>query len=184
MDLPTIRPALLALVETLVGAGVAVRWEDQPRSYIPAGTRAEVLLAIRSVVRVGTDTQASVDLTTGGPQPVGEEIQQQLSGTRLFTLRCKCESLEQGDATDARVYAEAIRNGIPLPSSAEAMRAVNVALVNELSSEDLSYKVDDRIKSVSVVDLRLRAAVLRADPVRGGYIQQLGVSHTLTGEQD
>lgn len=175
------RPAILALVNKVMGTqgDCLAIWKDQPNPYTPPATKTLFKLALGPLSVKGADDEArwSYDST----QPLGEEMQESITGYRLFTLKVLCECSDQTDGATAFNYLETLRTRLRWSSSRADLNAVNVAIVRCEDIQDLSRTVDNRAASIANLDIRMSTRTNEADPNRTGYIATVeGPTGTLT----
>jgi len=177
----SIRPGILTLVNRIMGTQgdcVAI-WKDQPNPYTPPGTKTLFKLSLGPLSSKGADDEARWSYDPN--QPAGQEMQESITGYRLFTLKVLCECADQTDGATAFNYLETLRTRLRWTSSRSALNAVNVALVRCEDIQDLSKTVDNRAASIANLDIRLATRTNEADPNRTGYIATVSDPHgTLT----
>jgi hypothetical protein len=173
MNWITIRAALKTLIGDLAGLPDGTEFEDQPRPYVGDVSRAIALLSISSVVTIGRD-EVRTDYDVA--RPLCLEMRDVVHGVREFTLGIKVESYEQTDDATALAYCERIRDRMSFTSSLAALRAVQCAYIRHEPTRDLSTARDDRLTSIAVLDIRLRAHVTEADPARYGYMTSVQIT--------
>lgn len=177
----TIRPAILSLVNTLMGVqgDCLAIWKDQPTPYTPPGTKTLFKLSLGPLVTKAADDE--VRTSYDGTQPLGEEMAETVTGYRTFTLKVLCECGDQTDSGTAQNYLETLRTRLRWTTSRAALNAVNVAMVGTADILDLSRTVDNRAWSIANLDIRLATRTNETNPVRNGYIETVaGPTGTLT----
>jgi hypothetical protein len=176
MNWGTIRPGLKALITSLSG-GLEAFWVDEPRGFTDPSTQAILTLTIKSVTTIGWDEMSQLqDLT----KPTGHELQDEWRGNRRFTLSIKAESEIQTDTGSAYQYLENVRDRLNFRGSCETLRGLDCVVVNLIPTEDLTAALDDRNRSIAVLDVIMNARVLFLDPAEYGYIETAPVTGTLT----
>jgi len=105
----SIRPGILTLVNRIMGTQgdcVAI-WKDQPNPYTPPGTKTLFKLSLGPLSSKGADDEARWSYDPN--QPAGQEMQESITGYRLFTLKVLCECADQTDGATAFNYLETLR---------------------------------------------------------------------------
>lgn len=177
----SIRPALLALVNKLMGTqgDCLAIWKDQPTPYTPPGTKTLFKLSLGPLSAKAADDE--VKTSYDGTQPLGHEMAETVTGYRTFTLKVLCECADQTDSATAQNYLETLRTRLRWTTSRAALNAVNVAVVRTEDIQDLSRTVDNRAASIANLDIRLATRTNETNPERNGYIDTVaGPTGTLT----
>lgn len=155
MDLGTIEPAILAWVKAITGQ-TAVLWMDEPRK---AYVGSIVLLEITSTGGYGVDDIAS----TYDDTPGAETVTRIATGQRWIQLSIHCQSHDQRSGYSARSIAEKARTRARLPGCRQILQAANVSLATVGTAVNTPYKVDGRLVSRYVLDVRLIATSTETD---------------------
>ena len=168
MNWTAIRPVIKTLISDL--SGIQTLWQDEPR---PFTNTAFCILEIISNVGQGHDEcRTEQDLTA----LQGEEKQDVWIGNRHLTLSIKAESEIQTDDGNAYRYLEQIRNRLVFRSSRATLRAVNVAVLEIMATQNLPAIRDERWRSIASLDVMLAVRNLTIDPVRHGYIATVDIT--------
>jgi hypothetical protein len=110
----------------------------------------------------------------------GTEMQDTYSGIRLFVFQLRCESFEQEDGLVAHQYLEEIRQRLYRKTSVDALLATNVTWYDSNDqTQDVDAAADDRMNSIAVLPLHMRAAVDEVDPNRYGYVVTTSTSSSV-----
>lgn len=169
MMFTTIRPALLALVKSLMGPTVDAYWRDQTDRYIPQGSKTVFKLSLGPSTGKGLNDDKRVEYDPTAP--LNQELTENVTGYRLFTMKALCECLNQTDGSTANNYLETLRTRLRFSTSSDALHVVNVSLVSIGDILDLSKVQDGRQTSIGNLDIRLSTRTNeRNTDGRGGYI--------------
>ncbi len=172
MNLTLIRSTLRTLLVTLSGLpDNAVIWRDQKRPFLP-----NVALLPRLSVLGSTNTDGRV-YPYDPVAPAGAELTETIQCVRMLVLSIRAESLFHEDGQTAWDLLARIRDGLSFTTTRDALNAVKVAYVRELSFTDLtdSVLIDQRVRSIATLDIKLRAAASIAGP-NTTYIETIEVS--------
>lgn len=179
MDWATMRPALLAVVQSATGLTDpgACAWKG---SKDAVGRRPPVVanLSCSGAGGVGVDEQRGV--FDGGTQMKDITI----SGSRTFSLTVRIETQEQTDSGIASVFADRLRARIRRDSVYSQLSAVGLAVADIVKTQTIdNVIVDGRVLSVAVVEILLNAAENDRDDSAGSgnWINRVtGASQYLT----
>ena len=173
MDLAAIESALRTLVTTLTGVDV-VQWENEPRKQHNGRL---VLLSWVSTGEVGPDSARWEFAEADDPL---DEMTPIAQGHRLVVLQVSCETHDQRAGSTARALAETLRARLVWPRATESLLTANLGLVSVGPVTPSDYRVDQRMVSRCLVEIRLNATSFAADADgRTSTIQTVGVTGTL-----
>jgi hypothetical protein len=163
----TIRPAIRTQIASVVGINEKlVSWQDRKKYYNPA---ASIQLKITAVHSRGRDEERYTDTAEG--------FKRYLVGWRYFTLSIAVESLSQEDDEIALNYTELIRTRFRRRSIKEALEAVDVVILDDLSTVEIPLKDGDRVWSKNAFDFLMCASFTDEDTdYDGSWIESVGIS--------
>lgn len=171
MDFAALETGLIQWVTTLSGLSVVV-FLNRPR---PQHAGRWVALSWVTIAGVGVD-----ELRQDETVP-GYDLVPIVTGDRLATLQIDVESWDQRGGTHAWSLATALYARIRLPSSVQALAALNAGLVRLGPMNRADYKVDQRWVSRATMDLVLNLGECLEDTTNAnGRIDHALVTTTLT----
>lgn len=173
IDWSTIKPALV----TLFGKLAVTPIEDVPEFHAQWRNRRDasevvspdyeqnLTLQITSCVGIGEDQRQYIT--------EGEQLWEEITGLRRFTLNLRSEVSEYEDTEWALGTLERIRTSLKLRSSIDALLAVNVGIIRATDASDISRRSDGRVLSAGSMDVFLytTAFVRGTDPI--GWIERI-----------
>lgn len=152
MDLATIEPALVTWAAAVTGVEAScVVWENAPR--VRPNT-ALVLLSWVSIVGVGIDETAWTYEANADPLA---EMTATVAGPRACVLQLAVETFDQRPGHTARAIAEVARTRAQGPTSLAALQAVKLGFAGVGLVTNADYRVDQRMISRTVMEVRLNA---------------------------
>ena len=158
IDYPTIRPALISLIEDLVPVGLSlgitsnVVWEDQGQLY----GKSQYRLKIGSPTSIGTDWTKYESNSTGG-------LTATLKGVRQFTLSISFETISQEDDEFAPYVLDLVRTRLKRDSSLKALAAVNLSIASLKDVIEVPLTDGDHVWSKYVLDIRFNTSATEVD---------------------
>ena len=175
MDRATAEAALLTWAALVTGADAAVcQWENSPRVR-HNGTL--VLLSEVSLTEVGADAAAWAYASNADPLL---EMTPSAWGGRLWTVQVSVEVHEQRAATSARAVAQEAALRAAWPRARALLTAADVAVASVGPVRQADYKVDGRVISRALFELRLNTTVSAADTAgRTSYIATVEATATV-----
>lgn len=161
MDYAAAQSALKTLVTSVLGwtsPTDPVVFENEPR---PRHNGRIAILSWVSGVGVGVDDLRWEDNGALAPDP---NYVPTLAGDRMLALQVSVETLDQSPgAPHARAALEQFRTRIRRPSSLAALRAANLGMVDVGAVSQADYRVDNRMISRALIELRLNATTFDRD---------------------
>lgn len=146
LDWTTIREGVRELVSDL--AGIEATWLYQPDVYVPSPTDALARLSIVALEGVARD-EVRIAEPDDGELPVA------VQGLRMWTLSVRVESTDEADDRAAVVYTDRLRSKLRLPSTREALAALDTSLVAVAGDSTSPTTYDQRARVAHVLDVRL-----------------------------
>jgi len=170
MDLASIENALRDLVKTFTGVDV-VQWENEPRK---THNGRLVLLSWVSTGAVGPDSARWEFAEADDPL---DEMTPVAQGHRLLVLQVSCEAHDQRPGNTARSITETLRARMAWPRAQAALLDANLGLVDLGTVTPADYRIDQRMVSRCLVEIRLNATSFTADSDgRTSTIQTVGIA--------
>lgn len=175
MNRTTAEAALLSWAALVTGADAAVcQWENAPR-VIHAGTL--VLLSEVSLAEVGADSAAWSYAANADPLL---EMTPTAWGGRLWTVQVSVEVHDQRAATSARAIAQRAVARASWPRARALLTAAGCAIASVGATRRADYRVDGRMVSRELFELRLNTTVSEADTAgRTSYIATVSATATV-----
>lgn len=179
------------LAEICAGIAAAIGGGSEPVAATDNGTSVDVV-GDDETANPGTPRLFNVVLT--GPMSwsnndTGNEVEVRASGSTVFTLNVQAferNTRDDNPASDpgrnAYNAVSTIRASLGLPSVQTALRAANIAVIEEAAITDLSEPVDETILSRASVDVRMRTVYELTE--YQGYIEQVSGASTFSGAKD
>jgi hypothetical protein len=175
MDRATAEAALVTWAALVTGADAAVcQWENAPR-VIHQGTL--ILLSEVSFTEVGADAAAWAYTSNADPLL---EMTPTAWGGRLWVVQVSVEVHDQRAATSARAVAQTAALRASWPRARALLTAAGCALASVGPVRRADYKVDGRMVSRALFELRLNTTVSAADTAgRTSYIATVEATATV-----
>jgi hypothetical protein len=175
MDRATAEAALVTWAALVTGADSAVcQWENAPR-VIHQGTL--VLLSEVSLTEVGADSAAWSYASNADPLL---EMTPTAWGGRLWTVQVSVEVHDQRAATSARAIAQRAVARASWPRARALLTAAGCAIASVGATRRADYRVDGRMVSRELFELRLNTTVSEADTAgRTSYIATVSATATV-----
>lgn len=177
MDFAVIEPALAAWASALTGVeATCVLWENAPR--VQHNGRIVLLSWVSSVGR-GVDGVAWEYAAHADPL---QEMTPVSRGPRELVVQLSAQTHDQRPGQTARALLEQLRDRLHWPSGRAILSAAGLALGSMPGSvTPADYRVDGRMVSRAVLDVRLNAVSNAADTAgRTGYLATVAVASALT----
>lgn len=174
-EFATLRPALIAIAQTITGLAT-VEWLEQKRPFTNPATGAIALLSFGPTIGVGRDEiRSEYDGDNDGAEFTDTAV-----GVRRLPWRIRVDSYEQQDDLTAWTYLENARLRLRWPSVVDALIAANVALVETRDVQDLQVPEDEHVVSRASLDIILAGMFSETDPVANTYIASITGLATFT----
>lgn len=148
MDYARLETELPLLFAELLG--IPCDWRKRPRKQ---HTDACAQLDVISNASIGGDERAWVDVDSDADTVV-DSIQATVYGVRELVVQVSVWSPVQSLATSARAYLERLRTRLSLPSSLDAIKALELALVGVEDLVLTDPDQDGRTRSEASIDVR------------------------------
>jgi hypothetical protein len=175
MDLATLEPAITALAQLLCGADAVVSWADAP-AMRPNGT--EVLINAPAIRGLGMD-DVRREFDAGATDPLVESVPI-IEGQRVITVSLQVTTFDQTAGFTARSVLETARTMCLAPSVEALLEAANMSLVSFGDVVYAPYKLQGRMWSRYVLDLRLGATARLVDTAGAtSTIERVGITAQL-----
>lgn len=164
-------PALKSLLEGLahtaeqkarIQPAFKARWAGKKTGFINPKAKAELILKLRQVEKIGDDeTRIENIADEGDPADPRESI----VGQRRITIEVRCESFRHGEENDTWAWTMAglISTRLRRKSSSDALTAVNLALIDLGPAIDISYEFNEREVNAASFELILVGAFRDVD---------------------
>ena len=154
-------------------------WREEERPFAKSlNAKAIATLHIVTTRSRGIDDVRGVNNLAAAP---ASNIDITVCGMREFTLAVQVESFSQKPNDAARVFLEAARTCIRLPSVRAELQAVGIALIEALPTVLLDSVVDDRMLSRANMDVRFSVADSKSDPIPVQSIESVLISSSIKG---
>lgn len=144
-------------------------WADRARTLMHPDVGLALTLRVTSCVTINED-EDRIDAD-------GVETQ---CGLRRFVVNVRAESTEDEDAASALQAVERVRTRIRRRKIADALLAVDVALIEVGSTQNVSATFDGRVWSIASLDVTFCAAINDTDPVPTGVIARVVLTTAIT----
>lgn len=175
LDRATAEAALAAWAALVTGAdaGVCV-WENAVR---PRHNGTLVLLSEVSMAEVGADASAWSYAAAADPL---QEMTPTAEGSRLWVVQVSVEVHDQRAATSARAIAQRAVARASWPRARAVLSAAGCAVAGVGATRTADYKLDGRMVSRELFELRMNVTVREADPAgRTSYIASVSATATV-----
>lgn len=162
VDYVTIRPALIALIQTISGIDNVdnVVWEDQGQQY---GV-TQIRLKLKSPISIGADEVRH--------EEVGAVLASNYCGNRGMTLSVTCETSSQTDAGFALQYIENIRTRMRREASRLSLENAGMSIRDIQQPVEQPFTDGDHQWSKWILDIRLNTVANDlVVPASGGWIE-------------
>ncbi len=171
----TAEAALVTWAALVTGVEVScVQWENTPRVR---HNGALVLLSEVSLTEVGADASAWTYASNADPLL---EMTPTAWGGRLWTVQVSVEVHDQRAATSARAVAQEAALRASWPRSRALLSAAGCALASVGAPRPADYRVDGRMVSRALFELRLNTVVSAADAAGAtSYIASVSATATV-----
>lgn len=176
MDRATAEAALVTWAALVTGVeATCVQWENAGPRVRHNG--ALVLLSEVSFTEVGTDGARWAYASNADPLL---EMTPAASGGRLWTVQVSVEVHDQRAATSARAVTDVAHVRASWPRARAVLTAADVAIASLGPTRSADYRVDGRVVSRALFELRLNTRVSAADTAgRTSYIATVGATATV-----
>jgi len=168
IDWAVIEPGLVTIFRALSGV-TEVRWEGATARMAVPAEGAVVDLFLISMVGVGQDELRFTSPADpedpigpwGGVAPLAVET---AVGWREIVVRAKVTSAFQSPGWASRVHVERIRDRLRWSDMTKAINVLGLGFSEIASSVDLSRIEDQRMRSISAIDVRFNAISEAVNP--------------------
>lgn len=175
MDWATINPALIALFTAIAvdqeepeaDDAWSAEWKDRRREYIHPVFEQSLYLKVTTVAGMG---EANIRYRYDEAE---NTLYEQACMQRRFTLQLQSVVTENEDALLAIQTLERVATRLQWQTSIDALRAVEVSVLDILPARDVSYTRDKRMLSVAVMDVILAASSVDENPIPIGWIERI-----------
>ena len=176
LDRATAEAALVAWAALVTGADPAVCvWENAVR---PRHNGVLVLLSEVSLTEVGADAAGWAFASNADPL---QEMTPVAQGSRLWVVQVSVEVHDQRAGTSARAVAQRAAARAAWPRARAILTAAGCAVAGGGPTRTADYRVDGRVVSRELFELRLNATVSEADASgRTSYIASVSATAVVT----
>lgn len=179
------------VAEIVAGLVAAVGGGAEPVSATDGGTHIDL---VGEGEALNPATPRTFTITTSGPivwqnNDAGNEVETRVSEQLEFTLNLQAfvrntrtDNAANDPSRNAYNALTTLRASLGLPSVQAALRAADIAVVEELTITDLSEAVDETILSRASMDIRMRTLSVLVEYT--GFIEQVSGGSTYSGPRD
>jgi len=161
--------------------GLETFWMNQDRSFMDPEVRAWFLLVLDGWRRVQTDelTTRTVDVDgEGNVVPdgtgVGQRIIYGVTGTRMFTLQIRCESMAQDNNSISLGYCETLMTAIDSQRGRDLFKAAGLSFIDFLPNGiiNVDEPADQRERSHAIFEADFYAGICVEEEPSNLWIQK------------
>lgn len=169
MDLATIKEAIRTAVANATGLDIVrVQWVGTPESgqWRPWPC---VDLVFRRPVKLGWDNHIRTFVPTDPEDPEGAGVlTRTIAGPRTFTVEIRVETDNQDGGAEAMTYVTRLQTRLQRPAIGGSLSAAGVNVATIADGVDADITVDDRVVSLSVLDVVFNAVENDVDTTEVG----------------